>query len=308
MNDVMHETAMDTTTTAPVMIAPVRPFYWSVRRELWENRSIYLAPLAVAIVILFGFLVSTIGMAHRRRAVMLLDEAHQRAGIGEPYNASAMILVAIAFIIGAFYCLDALYGERKDRSILFWKSLPVSDRTTVLSKASIPLVILPSVIFAIILVLHLIMAVWSTLLLLTAGLDSSMVFVQYRFIPSPFIVLYGLVAVALWHAPIYAWLLLVSAWARRAAVLVAMLPFVVVMIFETLTFHTSHFAKWIGYRLAGGFGEAFAVPAKQLKGTQAPVHITPLNFLMSPGLWFGLLVAAAFLAAAIRVRRNREPI
>jgi len=135
-----------------------------------------------------------------------------------------------------------------------------------------------------------------------------MVFVQYRYIPSPFIVLYGLIAFALWHAPIYAWLLLVSAWARRAVILWAVMPFVIVMIFETLTFHTSHFAKLIGYRLYGGFGEAFAIPAKQLKGIQAPTHITPLNFLMSPGLWIGLLLAAACLAAAIRVRRNREPI
>ena len=56
-----------------------------------------------------------------------------------------------------FYCLDALYGERRDRSILFWKSLPVSDLTTVLSKASIPIVVLPLLTFAVTVATQLIM-------------------------------------------------------------------------------------------------------------------------------------------------------
>src|SRR5882724_13543843 len=84
-----------------------RPFYWSVRRELWENRSIYAAPLIVAVVVLFGFLVSTVGMPERRQAVLLLDSAQQRAAIGAPYDIAAMMLIFTAFIVGVFYCLDA---------------------------------------------------------------------------------------------------------------------------------------------------------------------------------------------------------
>src|SRR5258707_627362 len=128
-------------------IAASRPFYWSVRRELWENRSLYVAPLIVAVVVLFGFLISTIGMPERRQGVLSLDPAHQRAMIGMPYDVAAMMLIFTAFIVGVFYCLDALHSERRDRSILFWKSLPVSDLTTVLSKASVPFVILPLIIF-----------------------------------------------------------------------------------------------------------------------------------------------------------------
>ena len=110
--------------------APTRPLFWSVRRELWENRSIYLAPLIVAVVQVFGFAMSTIGMAERRRDVLsLTDPAKQRAIIEMPYDVAAMIMIFVVFIVGAFYCLDALYGERRDRSILFWKSLPVSDLT-----------------------------------------------------------------------------------------------------------------------------------------------------------------------------------
>src|SRR2546423_3684320 len=125
-----------------------RPFYWSVWRELWENRSIYIAPLIVAVVQVFGFAISTIGLAERRRGVLLLDDpAKQRAAIEVPYDLAAMMMIFIVFIVGVFYCLDALYGERRDRSILFWKSLPVSDLTTVLSKITIPLVVLPVIAF-----------------------------------------------------------------------------------------------------------------------------------------------------------------
>ena len=76
-----------------------RPFYWSVRRELWENRSIYIAPLIVAGVVMFGFLMSTIGLPERRRAVLLLDPAVQRVAIEMPYNVAAMVLMFTGFII-----------------------------------------------------------------------------------------------------------------------------------------------------------------------------------------------------------------
>jgi len=155
---------------APEVVSETRPMYWSVRRELWENRSIYLAPLAVAAFVVFGMMISTIGMPARRRAVLMLDPAQQRAKIGQPYDLAAVILIGIAFVVAAFYCLDALHGERRDRSILFWKSLPVSDRTTVLSKASIPLVVLPLITFAIIVTTQFLMLLWSSVVLLPSGL------------------------------------------------------------------------------------------------------------------------------------------
>src|SRR3954452_573951 len=135
---------------APVARSTTQPLYWSVLRELWENKSIYIAPAIVSGVILLGALISAGHLPERRRSAMLLDEAHRRAAIELPYNIVAMMLIVTAFIVGFFYCLDALYGERRDRSILFWKSLPVSDLTTVLSKAIIPLAILPAIVFVVV--------------------------------------------------------------------------------------------------------------------------------------------------------------
>jgi ABC-2 type transport system permease protein len=285
-----------------------RPMYWSVRREMWENRSIYVAPLIVAVVMLFGFTVSTIGMPQRRRAVLLLDEAHQRAAISMPYNATAGFLMVTAFLIGVFYCLDALHGERRDRTILFWKSMPVSDRTTVLSKASIPFLILPLLTFVTIVITQLFILAITTFVLAIGGLNAPMIWTTFRFVPSPVVMLYATIVIALWHAPIYAWLLLVSGWARRAAFLWAVLPFLAVMFVEKIAFDSTHIASLLQYRFIGFLTEAFVV---QPKGSPPvdPMHaLTPLKFLTSPGLWLGLLFAAMFIAAAVRMRRYREPI
>src|SRR5690242_20294790 len=111
--------AMTTGTGVPGSPPLIRPFYWSVWRELWENRAIYIVPLIVGAVQVVGFAISAVGLAERRRAVLSLDPAKQRAAIGAPYDIVAVMMIFTVFIVGLFYCLDALYGERRDRSILF---------------------------------------------------------------------------------------------------------------------------------------------------------------------------------------------
>ena len=151
------------------MKTPTRPLYWSVRRELWENKSIYVAPLAAAAVLLFGYAISTITLPRRMQALQALDPGRQSATVTMPYNVIAGLVFVTAFIVAFFYCLDALHGERRDRSILFWKSLPVSDLTAVLAKASIPLVVLPLVVFAIVVAAHVSILALSTLVLAGNG-------------------------------------------------------------------------------------------------------------------------------------------
>ena len=284
--------------------ATPRPFYWSVWRELWENRSIYIAPILVAIVVLIGFLVSTIGLPERRREVLLLDPAKARAAIEVPYNMAAIMLLLTAFIVGVFYCLDALYGERRDRSILFWKSLPVSDSTTLLSKATIPLVVLPLVTFAIIVATQLIMMLWTSMLLISHGMSPASTWTYVPLFRNSFILLYGLVAIALWHAPIYGWALLVSGWARRATFLWAVVPFLAIGFFEKITFGTSYFASMMKDRLMGFAPKAFVF---QVHLVDCP-QLTPGAYLSSPGLWLGLIAAGVFIVIAIRLRRYRGPL
>jgi ABC-2 type transport system permease protein len=299
----MNTTSTDQQSVVSGQRAVVRPFYWSVWRELWENRSIYIAPLIVAAVILFGSFLGSFHLPGLRRKALLLDPAHQRAAIERPYDIAAIRLIFTAFIIGVFYCLDALHGERRDRSILFWKSLPVSDLTTVLSKATIPLVVLPIVIFVTIVLTQFGMLLLSTAALLTSGLAGS-TWANFNLFQQSLILLYGLIAIALWHAPIYGWLLLVSGWARRATFLWALLPLIAISFFEKISFNTAHFASMLKDRLIGFAPAAFAFHTHSVDSAA----ITPGRYLSTPDLWIGLSFAVAFIVAAVRLRRYRGPL
>src|SRR2546423_1813263 len=214
-----------------------------------------------SILLLLGFLISAINLPHSMRAVLALDPALQRAAIEKPYDIAAILTMLTAFIVGVFYCLDALHGERRDRSILFWKSLPVSDLTTVLSKASIPLVVLPVLVFAIIVATQLIMLLVATAVLLGNGVSAATLWSQLPLIQMSLALLYGLTVIALWHAPIYGWLLLVSGWARRTTFLWAGLPPLALCVVEKIAFNTSYFASLLKYRLIGWFTQAFVFEA-----------------------------------------------
>src|SRR5438874_4418028 len=287
--------------SSPATMLATRPFYWSVWRELWENHSIYIAPSIVAAIILFGSFVGSFHLAGRRHNALLLDPARRRAAIEMPYDIAAVMLIFTAFIIGVFYCLDALHGERRERSILFWKSLPVSDLTTVLSKVSVSLVVLPLVSFAVIVATQFMMLLISTAALLPSGLAAT-TWANFNLLQQSLVLLYGLIAIALWHAPIYGWALLVSGWVRRATFLWAILPLLGISFFEKITFNTSHFASMLKERVIGFAPEAFAFRA------HAVPQLTPLKYLSTPGLWIGLIFAAAFITAAIRLRRYRGPL
>src|SRR5207245_6071640 len=255
----------------------------------------------------FGSVISTIGRPEGRQGVLLLVPAHQRAMIGMPYDVAAMMLIFTAFIVGVFYCLDALHSERRDRSVLFWKSLPVSDLTTVLSKATIPLVVLPVIIFAIIVLVQFLMLLWSSAVLLSTGLAAT-TWTRFNLLQQSLILLYSLIVIALWHAPLYGWALLISGWARRATFLWAVLPLLAIGILEKFAFDTSHFLSMLKNRVFGAADTAFAFQPHHGIAINSLIQLTPGRYLTTPGLWIGLIFAAAFLAVAVWQRRYRGPI
>ena len=298
--------SLDSQAIAPAVMSSTWPFYWSVRRELWENRSIYLAPLAAAGIFLVGFLISSFHLAGRMRAALALDAIHQREEIAQPYDYAAGMVMLASLLVGLYYCLEALQSERRDRSILFWKSLPVSDLTTILAKATVPLVIVPLLGWAITTVTQFVMLIVNSAVLAGSGLSVATLWTQLSPFQMWLLLLYHLVTVhALWQAPIYCWLLMVSGWARRAAFLWATVPVLAIGVVEEMAFGTSYLGGILGNRFAGG---PEAIPMSDSFPTNPAMHLTPGHFLSSAGLWLGLAVAAAFLAAAVRLRRHREPI
>ena len=298
--------SFDSPRVAPAAISATRPMYWSVRRELGEYRSIYIAPLAAAAFFVFGFLISTIHLPAKMRTELALGAAQQHQAIAIPYDMAAAFIMGAAFLVGIFYSLDALYGERRDRSILFWKSLPVSDATTVLAKASIPIVVIPLLAFVVVVATQCIMLLLSSAVLLASGVGVATLWTQLGLFQKSLLLLYHLVTVhMLWYAPLYAWMLLVSSWAPRAAFLWAFLPPFAISVVEKIAFNSWQFASMLQSRVTGG---AEAVPVPGQFPMDNMTEITPGRFLSTPGLWIGLGVAAAFLFATMRIRRRRGPI
>lgn len=289
-------------------LSPARLLYWSMLRELWENRWTYIVPLIVAAVFLLGFaieagLVSSMHSAGSRSAAQAATHS-----LEQPFDLVSFAVMAAYVIIIVIYCLEALHGERRDRSILFWKSLPVSDLTTVAAKACFAIFILPLIAFAIIVATQGIMLLVGSAVLLGRGLSAVALWMQTPLLPMWAAMLYHLLTVhALYYAPFYGWLLLVSAWARRAPFLWAALPVAALLIVEKLVFNTSAVADMLLSRLGGG-PAALPFPPPGNMPMEAPTLANLAAFLTSPGLWIGLALCAAFLAAAVRLRRYQGPI
>jgi ABC-2 type transport system permease protein len=300
---------MSTTTThaapsAAATISTGRLLYWSVQRELWEHRSLYVAPLAVAALILVGFTIGLVDLPAKLRTAAAAGGMEQRALVEQPYTFAALLLMGTTFVIGIFYCLDALYGERRDRSVLFWKSLPVSDVTTVLAKACVPLFVLPLLTFAVTFVTQVCMLLVASGRLVGTGLS---VWPQLSFGEMTWTLFHHLLlGHGLWYAPIWGWLLFCSAWARRTPVLWASLPLLAVGLIEKIAFGTTYFGNWLGARMMGG-------PPDHTADHGASMTIvgitgsTAAQLLVSPGLWIGLALTAVFLALAVRLRHSRGP-
>ena len=282
-------------------------FRWSVRRELWEHRSIYLAPLAIAALVLVAFFFHAGAYIAAMTLVGKLPPEKQVFTAVMPYSLAAAVVLLSGWIVGIFYCLDALNGERRDRSILFWKSMPVSDVTTVLSKAFIPMAVIPVAVCAIALATQAVMLVAHSAILLAKGIDLGELWGRLPFVQMPIAMLYGMAIHTLWFAPIVGWLLLVSAWSRRATFAWAFLPFFAAYAFETIAFGTSYVPQFLRSRVTGAMAHAFKPNAMREPITQLS-QLDPLRFLAAPGLWWGLVFAVAFVALAIRLRRHREPI
>jgi ABC-2 type transport system permease protein len=295
--------SLDSREIAPAALRATRPFYWSMRRELWEYRSIYLAPLSIGGVVILGFVFVLVHLPQIFRNAMMLDAERQREALSQPFEVTAGLIMAAAFIVSIYYALDTLYAERRDRSILFWKSLPVSDLTAVLAKAGVLFVILPAVAFVVTLVAETILLLLSSAVLAISGLTVASLWAQLQPVASISGLFYHLVSVhILWYAPLYAWLMLISAWSRRAPLLWAALPPFAIIVFEKVAFHTAYFSNFLLSRVSGG-SEATGsnMPGPEMK-------ITPVHFMATPGLWFGLAFAALFLVVAARLRRYRGPI
>lgn len=300
---------------------PVRPFFWSVRRELWENRSLVFAPLVPgAIAVLALFWIAVMSRHDVQSLASLPVEAQGQAAV-VAYGAIAYGISLVMHLTVFFYLLDALQGERKDRSVLFWKSLPVSDTTTVLSKVFTALVVSGAIVVAIALATMLAVLLLASVIMMISGANPTPMWANGQLLQMTVAIIYWQIAIALWYAPLAAWLLLVSGWAKRVTILWAVFTPIALVVFERVAIRTHYLQDMLTARLqdpvltaigSRARGTQFTVGSEGVNSHGIPQRvldtIDPVAFFSNPWLWVGLVVAAGFVAAAIWMRRYREPL
>jgi ABC-2 type transport system permease protein len=294
-----------------------------IRREFWEHRALWIAPLVVAGLLIAGALVATFhynpasidwdvpdpGLSHEQLAQhSLAKEMGMQRAINIP-----LYLVMVAVL--TFYLLDCLYVERKDRSILFWKSLPVSDATTVASKLLVALVVAPLGVYLLTVVSSIVLSAILGVRLSFAHLPpNSFVWDTVSWLKVQVLCLFSLIASLLWYAPLAGYLVLVSAWARRNVFLWAILPPAIAMLLERMALGTHYLADLIKYRtvdVPGRFSLNHAIhsAAANAHDSSMSVQADLIDIgqaLLNIDLWLGLAVALAFAFVAARIRRYRD--
>ncbi len=210
------------------------------------------------------------------------------------------IFCLIMFLVTINYLLGCLYTDRKDRSILFWKSMPVSEWQEVAAKLTVASLVVPAIYLAVSLLTQILETYIAMVLVWRMdGSATELVLSRVQFIPLIIDQFSGMVVWILWTLPVYAWFLLASAAAKRSPFLLAIAIPIGLVIAERLLLGSEHVLMAIGNH----------VPHK-IDGDDAnslglydfgPVW-SQLDYL---GMVFGFLTAAVFLAGAVWLRRYR---
>jgi len=297
-----------------------------IRRELWEHRAIYVMPLVIALLVSLGAVTGQVAVSGFDHAVDIgilgatnLGDTGRSAAITALMISLSGTFVFAMWILTIFYSLDALYAERKDRSILFWRSIPSTDFETVLSKLLTALLVIPLVTFVFIALTHLIVLMITSVWLGARGANTwHLIWTAAPFIDNWTATVVFLFALSLWLSPFVGWSLFVSAFTKRSPFLIAALPIAILPLLERIIFHTTVFAEAFFVRsvkmpLFRGLdnlellfqeGEHFKMVGDASVSLLALLDLG--RFFSSPALWLGLVVCGIFTTAAIYVRRYRD--
>jgi ABC-2 type transport system permease protein len=277
-----------------------------VRREFWEHRGLWMLPLIGAGLLLFSAMFGG-GMHFRAGVHVTMNASVPQETSGAVGAISSLMILAVvglfACIVAFFYLLDCLFAERKDRSILFWKSLPVSDAETVLTKLMVSMVLLPLFVLVVSVLLQPLLAGIVALRfpdvrpVLGELLGASIAAV-------PHVIGVG-VFVLLWYAPVATYMMLASVLARRTPIVYAIVPPVALGVAETLLLDSNHVFRFLRGRLVpwpGSPERVFVIDGHDM----ANINHEWWKLFGEPGLWLGLVAAAAMTYAVIRLRRYRD--
>ena len=309
---------------------------WTLmRRELWESPGAFKwAPITIMGLTLF-FIAFALILIPRfdNELVSMLDVIRQFTDLPseqkQPLVTGALFAVSVLFfqvliLVLLFYLSSCLYDERKDRSILFWKSLPVSDSTIVASKVLTAILLAPAMYLAVVIVTQIIVLLIATVYGWMAGINPFTAFWLPASLPHLWAVMaLGLLIQGLWLLPVYAWLVFCSSWAPRVPILVAVAVPAVISLMQHAwsllsSFNMPQFnvALIILQRLGSGIlpsniewrvdssGNDIDLTDVELSEQLFMSFSNSLDFLSRPGMWIGIGIALVLLAGSVWFRRR----
>jgi ABC-2 type transport system permease protein len=286
---------------------------WLIRREFWENRAIWMIPAVI------GGLMVLIALFGRIDLMAIPSQVPSQAVGGGFLLAVGATFFVVLSIYSTWYLLDCLYADRKDRSVLFWKSLPISDTTTVVSKLATALIVIPAVYLAAADLTTLLMA-----FIISVRASSSVGGALWHadlWLQLQALWLYVIVTSAIWYLPIAAYLLVVSAWAKRAVMLWSILPPIALLLAERWFLGSHVIMEQMGQRLLGYPQFAFrddpgccswVTTVVENDTLRTPTSIWGFfnigGFVSSAETWIGVVVGVALVVGAIQLRTRRTEI
>ncbi len=295
-----------------------------MKREFWEHRSIWVTPVAIASVVTLGTVTA---LAFAGEFAQELDVAifgaqniagdpERRAVLTGLFLGSSWLFLFGLGILTIFYALDSLYAERKDKSILFWRSLPVTDAETVISKLLTALVLIPAVAIAGIVATHLLNLIITSIWVSMKGGDAGiLIWGSVPLFDNWMAILVAIYGMAIWMSPFVGWFLFVSAYTKRAPLLMAFLPLILIPMIEGIFSRTAHFAEAVWGRGAKiplfadlDFDRFFDEGHPRVSEEMVSLlnHIDLVKFFTSVDTWLGIVVCGLLTTAAIYVRRYRD--
>jgi ABC-2 type transport system permease protein len=296
-------------------------FVWLIRREIWEHKAIWIAPSVVIaclvlLVITGNVHLGPIGTMEGNATFGAFPPDVQQKLLLIAYAGLALVVDMVMGIIAFFYALDSLYADRRDRSVLFWKSLPLSDSETVLSKFAVATVVIPLVSLLGAFVAQFVVAAGGSAKLAMSGMSAGIMWQPEAILGGMTVAFLWCATAILWYAPVIAYLMLASAWAPKGPFLWAVLPPVAILLLERMVLYSQYVSDFIAGRLFGLYKLLGRREDGGISDAAGASEITKLSnidlvgslkeFYSSPDLWLGVVAAGLLLAAAMWVRRYRD--
>lgn len=302
----------------------IQPFSAGIKKELWEFHKILMwLPIIVGALIIALPLLQFWSLEDYQWQRILIElreisniniseyEAEQIressfAGIAGLF----LPFIAISFIVQLYYFTSCLFDERRDLSVYFWRSLPVSDASAIAIKLLTGGIVIP-VIFMLVATITLVVAIIVGLLFsvfLANGYSISLweVWGNISVVPSLVKIWINLLPYFLWMLPVYAWFMLASMYAKKAPFLWAIMPVALLIVIEATTVEFFNLNSYIFLPILGHYFEVTSILISQHYNADSDATMLPFYVLMDKISVVGLLVAAALLYITYWLRVNRS--